>query len=94
MVLAAGPASQRPRSPTLLFPVSNAAADSARSACALSPTGSRVLSNPSRRGGTSSRPRDEVAVPWAMPGRGENGRAFRFRGVDVLELDASGRSVA
>jgi steroid delta-isomerase len=34
---------------------------------------------------------DEVAVAWTMTGRGKNGRAFRFRGVDVFELDASGR---
>ncbi len=34
---------------------------------------------------------NEVAVAWTMTGRGKNGRTFRFRGVDVFELDASGR---
>jgi len=33
----------------------------------------------------------DVPVAWTMTGSGNNGRTFRFRGVDVFELDASGR---
>jgi len=34
---------------------------------------------------------NELAVTWTMVGRGKNGRAFRFRGVDVFQLDARGK---